>query len=85
MGLLPNGTLEAMRAQGFSEKKTMNRKRLSPGLSLAVVKEGRIVKTEGYGLANVEHNITAPSIIVLTNCSGSNPEAIARCGRVVHP
>ncbi len=30
-----------------------------PGLSLAVVKEGKIIKVAGYGLANIEHNIPA--------------------------
>ncbi len=30
-----------------------------PGLSLAVVKDGKIIKAQGYGLANVEHNIPA--------------------------
>ena len=30
-----------------------------PGLSLAVVREGRIIKAEGYGLANVELNVPA--------------------------
>ena len=30
-----------------------------PGLSLAVVKEGKIIKVEGYGLANVELNVPA--------------------------
>src|SRR5262245_42591347 len=35
------------------------RKQRIPGLSLAVVKEGKIIKAEGYGLANVEHNIPA--------------------------
>lgn len=39
-------------------KTEMRRQRLS-GLSLAVVKEGKIIKAEGYGLANVEHNIPA--------------------------
>ncbi len=28
-----------------------------PGLSLAVVKNGRVIKEKGYGLANVEHKI----------------------------
>jgi CubicO group peptidase (beta-lactamase class C family) len=35
------------------------RKQRIPGLSLAVVKEGKVVKAEGYGLANVEHNVPA--------------------------
>lgn len=30
-----------------------------PGLSLAVVKEGKLIKAAGYGLANVEHNVAA--------------------------
>jgi CubicO group peptidase (beta-lactamase class C family) len=39
-------------------KAEMQKQRI-PGLSLAVVREGRIIKAEGYGLANVEHNVTA--------------------------
>src|SRR5215475_2825658 len=39
-------------------KAEMQKQRI-PGLSLAVVKEGKIIKAEGYGLANVEHNIPA--------------------------
>jgi hypothetical protein len=31
----------------------------SPASRLAVVKEGKIIKAEGYGLANVEHNVAA--------------------------
>ncbi|HEY7546928.1 MAG TPA: serine hydrolase [Blastocatellia bacterium] len=30
-----------------------------PGLSIAVVKNGEIVKAAGYGLANIEHNVAA--------------------------
>jgi CubicO group peptidase (beta-lactamase class C family) len=30
-----------------------------PGLTLAVVKDGKVVKVEGYGLANVEHQVPA--------------------------
>jgi CubicO group peptidase (beta-lactamase class C family) len=30
-----------------------------PGLTLAVVQGGKVVKAEGYGLANVEHNVPA--------------------------
>ncbi len=39
-------------------KAEMQRQRIS-GLSLAVIKDGKIIKAEGYGLANVEHNIPA--------------------------
>ena len=28
-----------------------------PGLAVAVVKEGKLIKAGGYGLANVEHNV----------------------------
>src|SRR5580765_5531621 len=30
-----------------------------PGVSLAVVKDGKIIKAEGYGLANIELNVPA--------------------------
>lgn len=39
-------------------KAEMQRQRIT-GLSLAIVKDGKIVKAEGYGLANVEYNIPA--------------------------
>jgi CubicO group peptidase (beta-lactamase class C family) len=35
------------------------KKQLIPGLTLAVVKDGKVVKVEGYGLANVEHQVPA--------------------------
>jgi D-alanyl-D-alanine carboxypeptidase len=35
------------------------RKQRIPGLSLAVVKEGKVIKAEGYGLADVENNVPA--------------------------
>ncbi len=39
-------------------KAEMQKQRIS-GVSIAVVKEGKIIKVEGYGLANVEHSIPA--------------------------
>jgi D-alanyl-D-alanine carboxypeptidase len=39
-------------------KSEMQKQRI-PGLSLAVVREGKVVKAEGYGLANVELNVPA--------------------------
>jgi D-alanyl-D-alanine carboxypeptidase len=40
------------------------RKQHIPGLSLAVVQNGRVVKTKGYGLANMELNVRAtPSTV----------------------
>jgi CubicO group peptidase (beta-lactamase class C family) len=37
---------------------TMNRQRV-PGLSLAVVRDGKVLKAQGYGIANVEHQVPA--------------------------
>jgi CubicO group peptidase (beta-lactamase class C family) len=37
---------------------TINRQRV-PGLSLAVVRDGKVVKAQGYGFANVEHQVPA--------------------------
>lgn len=31
----------------------------APGLTLGVIQNGKVVKAEGYGLANVEHNVPA--------------------------
>jgi CubicO group peptidase (beta-lactamase class C family) len=39
-------------------KAEMQRQRI-PGVSLAVVKDGKVIKAEGYGLANVELNVPA--------------------------
>ncbi|HEY6403298.1 MAG TPA: serine hydrolase domain-containing protein, partial [Blastocatellia bacterium] len=52
--------MSAVRADKVDDyiKAEMQKQRI-PGLSLAVVKEGKIIKAEGYGLANVEHNIPA--------------------------
>src|SRR6478672_4140087 len=41
-------------------KLQMERQRI-PGLSLAVVKDGRIVKLQSYGVANIELNVAATS------------------------
>jgi len=39
-------------------KAEMQKQRI-PGLSLAVIRDGKIIKVEGYGLANVELNVPA--------------------------
>lgn len=44
-----------------------------PGLSLAVVKEGKIIKTRGYGLANVETNVPATEKTIYKIGSISKP------------
>src|SRR4051812_42098713 len=38
---------------------TQMRKQQIPGLSLAVVKDGKLILTRGYGLADVELNVAA--------------------------
>jgi CubicO group peptidase (beta-lactamase class C family) len=35
------------------------RKRKIPGLSLAIVRDGKVVKVKGYGFANLEHRVPA--------------------------
>jgi CubicO group peptidase (beta-lactamase class C family) len=50
----------AVRADQVDEYiKAEMKKQQIPGLSLAVIKEGRVIKAEGYGLANVELNVAA--------------------------
>jgi CubicO group peptidase (beta-lactamase class C family) len=44
-----------------------------PGLSLAVVKEGRIIKASGYGLASLETNTPATPETVYKTASLSKP------------
>ena len=39
--------------------KLQMQRRHIPGLSLAVVKDGKMIKAKGYGLANVETNTPA--------------------------
>jgi D-alanyl-D-alanine carboxypeptidase len=39
-------------------KAEMQKQRV-PGLSLAIIKDGKIIKVEGYGMANVELNVPA--------------------------
>jgi CubicO group peptidase (beta-lactamase class C family) len=49
-----------VRADGVDEyiKAEMQKQRI-PGISVAVVKDGKVIKAEGYGLANVELKIPA--------------------------
>lgn len=55
--LLLSAVVRADKVDDFI-KAEMQKQRI-PGMSLAVVKEGKIIKAQGYGLANVEHNIPA--------------------------
>jgi CubicO group peptidase (beta-lactamase class C family) len=56
--LLLTAAVSARAADKVDEyvKAEMQKQRI-PGLSLAVVKDGKIIKAAGYGMANVEHNI----------------------------
>src|SRR5262249_47949636 len=57
--LLLGGTV-AVRADKIDDYvKAEMQKQHVPGLSLAVIKDGKIIKVEGYGLANVELNVSA--------------------------
>src|SRR5688572_16206305 len=49
------------------------RKQHIPGLSLAVIKKGKIVKSKGYGLANVETNVPVTTETVFKIGSVSKP------------
>jgi CubicO group peptidase (beta-lactamase class C family) len=52
--------------------------RLIPGLSLAVIKDGKVVLVKGYGLANVEHNVPAkPETIYQSGSMGKQFTATA--------
>jgi len=53
-------------------KSEMRRQNI-PGLSLAVVKEGKVIKAKGYGLANVETNVPVTTETVFKIGSVSKP------------
>ena len=53
-------------------------RQLIPGLSLAVIKEGKVILAKGYGLANVEHNVPAkPETIYQSGSLGKQFTATA--------
>lgn len=62
------GTAQADKVDDYV-KAEMQRQHI-PGLSIAVVKDGKVIKAEGYGVANAEHNIPA------------KPEAVYQIGSV---
>lgn len=49
--------------------KTEMKRQNIPGLSLVVIKDGKIIKAEGYGLANIKLQIPAKSETVYKICS----------------
>ncbi len=53
-------------------KNEMQRRNI-PGLSLAVVKEGKIIKAKGYGMANVELNVPVTTETIFKIGSVSKP------------
>jgi D-alanyl-D-alanine carboxypeptidase len=57
--LLLAATVAAMADKVDDYVKAEMQKQRVPGLSLAVIKDGKIIKAEGYGLANVELNVPA--------------------------
>ena len=44
-----------------------------PGLSLAVIRDGRVIKAKGYGFANVEHRVAATPRTVYELASTTKP------------
>ena len=48
---------------------TQMREQNIPGVSLAVIRDGKIIKAAGYGLANVELNSPVTPQSVFTTCS----------------
>jgi len=50
--------------------KAVMEQRHIPAISIAVIKDGAVVKTAGYGLANVEHNV------------GARPDTVYKIGSV---
>src|SRR2546425_1429373 len=58
-------------------KAEMQRQRI-PGLSLAVIKDGRIILAKGYGLANVEHQVPVkPETVFQSGSTGKQFTATA--------
>jgi CubicO group peptidase (beta-lactamase class C family) len=55
----------------------MERRKI-PGVSLAILRDGRLVKTEGYGLANLEHEVKATADTVYQ--SGSTGKQFTAAG-----
>jgi CubicO group peptidase (beta-lactamase class C family) len=67
VALLGPGVARADPVDGYVREQ-MRRHRI-PGLSLAVVKEGKVIRAKGYGLANVEHQVPAKPETVYQSAS----------------
>jgi D-alanyl-D-alanine carboxypeptidase len=60
LGFLPLSAVTPARADEVDDYiNEQMRQRHIPGLSLAVVKDGKVVKAKGYGFANLEHKVPA--------------------------
>src|ERR1044071_5320725 len=57
IGLFMGGTVRADEIDDLVRAQI--KKRQIPGLSLAVLKDGKVIKAAGYGLANIELNVPA--------------------------
>lgn len=57
--LLLTATVAAPADKVDDHVKAELQKQRIPGLSLAVIKDGKIIKAEGYGLANAELDVPA--------------------------
>lgn len=72
-----NATAQSSPEAQFSRVDDYVRERMQalhiPGLSLAVVREGKVVKASGYGLANLETNTPAAPETVYKTASLSKP------------
>ena len=76
--LTPCAAQDAITAKVDEYVKAEMQKQRIPGLSLAVIKDGRIILAKGYGLANVEHQVPAkPETIFQSGSMGKQFTATA--------
>ena len=69
--LIAGSLLQRARSDEIDDHVNAEMQRLHvPGMSIAVIKEGKVVKAQGYGLANVELNVPA------------NPETVYKIGSI---
>ena len=69
--LFPSVATRADKVDDYIE--AVMKKRQIPGLSLAVVKDGEVIKAKGYGLANLEHNVPVTTDSVFELASTTKP------------
>ncbi|MGC2195946.1 MAG: serine hydrolase domain-containing protein, partial [Terriglobales bacterium] len=60
---------DALSAQVDEVVRAQMREQNIPGVSLAAIRDGKIIKAAGYGLANVELNSPVTPESVFTTCS----------------